>query len=315
MLTHSEQPPAPDAAVGGQVSHVASDAASTSRKRLIVNADDLGLSRGITDGILYAHLNGIVTSASFMVNQPATEYALQQLQMVPDLDVGIHLNLCQGKPVLPARNVSTLVGPDGEFLPPSVMAKRLVSLQASSKQIEAEFRAQIDRMLSHGLVPSHADSHHRFHLYPASALAFDRAIRAHGIFRARAARKALWPSSGHGSRAHAGSPLRRWSVYSYNAALQSVVFRRLTMPDAGVALHPNFRGQLGKLPEAWRFALNNMPEGTFEIWCHPGFPEPGFSKTDPLRDQRLVEVKMLGDSSLLATIRDSRIHLTTFQQL
>jgi len=61
-------------------------------KRLIVNADDLGLSRGITDGIFLSHLKGIVTSASLMVNQPATEYAVKCLHSdVRTLDVGIHL--------------------------------------------------------------------------------------------------------------------------------------------------------------------------------------------------------------------------------
>ena len=95
-------------------------------KKLIINADDLGLSRGITDGIVLAHREGILTSASLMVNQPATEYAVEQLRCLPTLDVGIHLNLCQGSPVLPAKSVPSLVDSTGKFHSPGEMGRRLV---------------------------------------------------------------------------------------------------------------------------------------------------------------------------------------------
>lgn len=285
------------------------------KKRLIVNADDLGLSRGITDGILLAHMEGIVTSASFMVNQPASKYAVNRLHSVPTLDVGIHLNLCQGRPVLPRKAIPSLVGGDGCFLPPAQMARRLTFWKASPKEIEAEFCAQIDQMIELGLKPSHADSHHRFHFYPAAAVAFERAVRSRGIFRARAARKAYWPSDGNASQAHAGSLLRRTSVYAYNEFLQNVLFRKLMLPDAGVAFHPAFRGRLEKLPGAWDFTVKNMPTGTYEIWCHPGFPEPGFSETDRLKQQRYLEIKILTAPQLSSNVRDAGIELTTFNQL
>jgi len=250
-----------------------------------------------------------------MVNQPASDYAVARLRNVPGLDVGIHLNLCQGKPVLPPPAVHTLVDADGNFLTPPQIAKKLTYGQASPKEIAAEFRAQIDLMLSMGLKPSHADSHHRFHIYPAAAIAFDRAVRSRGIYRARAAAKKFWPSSGNFTNAHAGSFLRRAGVYFYNYFLQSVVFRNLKLPDAGVAFHPSFRGKLDKLPDAWNFTLKNMPGGTYEIWCHPGFPEKGFSETDPLREQRSLELGILTSPQLTETIHDAGIRLTNFNQL
>jgi predicted glycoside hydrolase/deacetylase ChbG (UPF0249 family) len=292
-----------------------STSVSPNRKRLIVNADDLGLSRGITDGILFAHRQGIVTSASYMVNQSASEYAAEELCKYPSLDVGIHLNLCQGKPVLPPSAVPTLVDSDGYFLSPSRMARRLTLWRASPKEILCEFCAQIDRMLATGLTPSHADSHHRFHFYPAAAVAFEKAVRSRGICRARAARKAFWPSNGNASRAHAGSFFRQRGVYAYNEFLQRVVFRSLKLPDAGVAFHPAFRGKLQKLPEAWEFTVRNMPSGTYEIWCHPGFPEAGFSETDRLSKQRVLEIKILTDPALGINVRDAQIELTQFAAL
>lgn len=287
----------------------------TVTKRLIVNADDLGLSRGITDGIFLSHLKGIVTSASLMVNQPATEYAVKYLRdEVRTLDVGIHLNLCQGRPVLPPSSVPSLVGPNGHFLPPQVMARRLMCWQASIREIEAEFCAQIERMLSYGLTPSHADSHHRFHIYPAAAAVFARAIRSRGIFRARSAKKETWPKDGLGA-AHAGSLFRRVAVNTYNHVLQRALFRQLKVPDAGVALHPRFRGKLSKLADGWCFAFQNMPPGTYEIWCHPGFREKGSSHTDALYLQREVELAMLTDSRLSAAIKTAGIQLVNFQML
>jgi predicted glycoside hydrolase/deacetylase ChbG (UPF0249 family) len=283
-------------------------------KRLIVNADDLGLSHGITEAIFDCHRNGIVTSASLMVNQAASEYAVCSLKTAPNLDVGIHLNLCQGKPVLPPRMVHSLVGSDGNFLPPAEMGKRLISWRVSPKEIEAEFCAQIDRMMSHGLTPSHADSHHRFHIYPAAAAAFRNAIRSRGIYRARSAKKQVWPANGIWG-AHAGAAYRRLAVGAYNHLLQLTVFQGLKSPDAGVALHPKFRGNLAALADAWRFAMDNMPAGTFEIWCHPGFPQKGFSESDALFEQRRVEAAMLTDERLCKAVSHAGIELIDFQTL
>jgi predicted glycoside hydrolase/deacetylase ChbG (UPF0249 family) len=291
------------------------NSAKAADKRLIVNADDLGLSRGISDGILVAHAEGIVTSASLMVNQAATEYAIDRLPEVPRLDVGIHLNLCQGRPVLPACEIPSLVGADGCFLRPAEMARRLTFLRASTKEIEAEFCAQIDRMRSYGLTPSHADSHHRFHIYPAAATAFYRAVRSRGIIRARAARKKTWPTNGAFGDAHAGPLYRRLAVDTYNNLLERTVFHEFKRPDAGVALHPRFRGHLEKLPDAWCYAFEHMPGGTYEIWCHPGYHQPGFSETDALDKQRQFELQMLTSPSLRQAVLRAGIDLITFLDL
>ena len=283
-------------------------------KKLIINADDLGLSRGITDGIVLAHREGILTSASLMVNQPATEYAVEQLRCLPTLDVGIHLNLCQGSPVLPAKSVPSLVDSTGKFHSPGEMGRRLVRWQVSTGEIAAEFRAQIDRMLSHGLTPSHADSHHRFHIYPAAVHAFNQAVQSRDILRARAPKKEHWPNGNFGSE-HAGSFYRRALVKTYNNFLQRVIFRNLRLPDAGVAFHPRYRGKPELLREAWISTLENMPDGLYEMWCHPGFQERGFSETDALSRQRELEISILTDSYLRETVKRSGIQLVTFHAL
>jgi predicted glycoside hydrolase/deacetylase ChbG (UPF0249 family) len=296
-------------------SMVALQSANIAEKRLIVNADDLGLSRGISDGILVAHAGGIVTSASLMVNQPATEYAIDRLAEVPKLDVGIHLNLCQGRPVLPPSTVPSLVDSDGCFLRPAEIGRKLTFLRVSTREIEAEFCAQIDRMRALGLEPSHADSHHRFHIYPAAAAAFHRAVRSRGITRVRAARKKTWPTNGVLGEAHAGPLYRRLAVDTYNNLLERAVFHEFKRPDAGVALHPRFRGNLAKLPDAWCYAFEHMPAGAYEIWCHPGYHQAGFSETDALDKQRQIELQMLTSPRLREAVERSGIELITFREL
>lgn len=305
----------PISATSAATGQIARKASNKWSKRLIVNADDLGLSRGITDGILQAHRKGIVTSASLMVNQPATEYAVACLAHTPDLDVGIHLNLCQGRPVLPPREIPSLVGSDGYFLRPAEISRKLVFLRVTTKEIEMEFCAQMDRMRSYGLEPSHADSHHRFHMYPAAVLAFNRAVRSRGITRARAPRKQVWPSDGGFVGAHAGPLHRRLATAAYNGLLQYVILNKLKLPDAGVALHPLFRKHLALLPDAWSSAFEHMTPGTYEIWCHPGYYEKGFSETDPLRERRQLEATMLTDPNLRKSLDRSGIELISFRDL
>lgn len=283
--------------------------------RLIVNADDFGLSRGITDGILVAHKDGFLTSTSLMVNQPATDYAVSQLAGVPKLGCGIHLNLCEGKPVLDASKVRSLVTATGEFLPPPEMSRRLSRWQVSAAEVEAELRAQIQCMKSYGLSPTHADSHHRLHTYPGAVGPFHRAIRKEGILRARAPRKRYWPANGRLGGPYAGPLYRRLAVTAYLEFLQSVIFRDVTLPDAGVSFHPMYSRRLDLLSKAWRMTLEHMPEGTYEMWCHPGFHDKQFSGTDNLASQRQCEIGILTDPALRELVRRQGIELITFDQI
>lgn len=284
-------------------------------KRLIINADDYGLSKGITDGILLTHQKGILTSTSLMVNQPATKYAVSRAVDAPNLGIGIHLNLTQGTPVLPPDQIPTLVNENGEFYAGGEQARRLMRLKVSAREIEAEFRAQIRKMKSYGLMPTHADSHHRIHMYPSAARAFHNAILSEGISRARAPRKRYWPTSDRWGGPHIGPLYRRIAAKSYLEFLQSVVFRDLRLPDAGVTFHPSYSGKLAILPRAWLDTLELLPEGSYEMWCHPGFLEPGFSASDSIAEQREVEIGILTDHALRDVAIRREIQLINFRQL
>lgn len=284
-------------------------------KRLIVNADDFGMSRGITDAVILAHRYGFLTSASLMANMPSADYALERLAKAPRLGVGVHLNICAGKPILPSREVSTLVGRDGNFHPPAAMVRSLWTWRASPREIEAEFRAQIRWMKDRSLTPTHADSHHHMHLYPAAVGPFVRALTAEGIRCARAPRSSLWPRPRELGGPHEGSTLRRICVQGYRAALQLVAFRKLDMPASRISFLSRDRHDLAALGEQWKLAFANLPPGTFELACHPGLFERGFSETDRIRNLREEELHWLTDREWRDALDGSGIRLITYREL
>jgi predicted glycoside hydrolase/deacetylase ChbG (UPF0249 family) len=283
--------------------------------RLIINADDFGLSHGISDGIAAAHRCGILTSTSVMVKQPASEYALELLRGMPNLGVGIHLNLCTGCPVLSPREVPTLVAANGNFHAPEVLFRRLWRFQLSGSEIEAEFRAQISWLKDRGVVPIHADSHLHAHIYPAAVGPFRRALRHEGIRCARAPRCSVWPPTGRAGGPHEGSLARRLLVHGYRTALQFGPLRTLTTPHSRVSFHVNDRRDLASIGRCWIAALNNLPAGTFELACHPGLRQPGFSESDRIADQREQELRWLTSSALREALANNHIESIRYADL
>ena len=284
-------------------------------KRLIVNADDFGMSRGITDGIILAHRYGFVTSTSLMTNMPAAEYAISRLPNSPRLGIGVHLNICAGRPILPSDEIPSLVDRDGHFHASRIMIHKLWNWRASGREIEAEFRAQIQWMRDRGVVPEHADSHHHMHLYPAAVLPFMRALNAEGISCARAPRSSVWPKGKAIGGPHEGSVVRRFSVHFYRSALQLMAFRKLRMPDSRISFLSKDRHNLAALGERWKAALASLPADTFELACHPGLFERGFSETDRIRTQREEELYWLTNREWRNVIDSSGVQLITYREL
>jgi chitin disaccharide deacetylase len=99
---------------------------------LIINADDFGFTLGITDGIVEAFQEGILTSTSAMINMPnAPERIARARSQEPRLPVGLHLNITSGKPLLPPERVPTLIDSAGRFYPMMQLIERLPSISLS----------------------------------------------------------------------------------------------------------------------------------------------------------------------------------------
>ncbi|HMS42992.1 MAG TPA: ChbG/HpnK family deacetylase [Pyrinomonadaceae bacterium] len=138
------------------------------RKILIVNADDFGMNRAVTEGIINAFKNGIVRSTSLMVNMPETNRAAQTAKKNESLEVGIHLNISEGFCVSPPEDVYLLVDKNGRFnfdvknIPESMRIFRQL-IETTPKilsQISLEFENQINLFNQFDLKLSHINIHH-----------------------------------------------------------------------------------------------------------------------------------------------------------
>lgn len=127
--------------------------------KIIVNADDFGLSKGVNEGIIDAHTNGVVTRTTLLMNGPAVNHAVELAKRTPSLKVGIHLALSFGSPLNKAET-HELVDQNGKFKFTSLEQTLTPSQQ---KQVEIEWRTQIEAFLETGLQLDHIDSHHHIH--------------------------------------------------------------------------------------------------------------------------------------------------------
>jgi len=132
-------------------------------KRLVVTADDFGLSPGVVEGIVEAHELGIVTSTSLMVNAPAAEAAFEEARRLPALATGLHFVLTFGIPVGPPDPLSRLLDGDGAF------RKNVSGVHGPARpdEVRGELRAQLNAFEKGvGRPPTHIDGHHHVHLHP-----------------------------------------------------------------------------------------------------------------------------------------------------
>ena len=140
-------------------------------RRLIVNADDFGFTAGVNRAIIEAHTRGIVTSTTLMASGPAFNDAVRLARETPRLDVGCHLVLIDGEPVLDAVRLPTITSRDsgtGRFRDGlKSFAARALTSRFDPAEIEAETSAQIGKIQSAGIKVSHVDSHKHTHLFPA----------------------------------------------------------------------------------------------------------------------------------------------------
>ncbi|MDT8441716.1 MAG: ChbG/HpnK family deacetylase [Desulfuromonadales bacterium] len=135
-------------------------------KKLIINADDFGLSPGTNQAILASYKAGAVSSTTLMVNMPAVAEAALLAHDHPKLGVGLHFNLTCGRPVAERTEVSSLIGPDETFLPRGAAEKAAVAGRFKPQHLRRELEAQWQRLLDLGVVPTHIDSHQHIHVFP-----------------------------------------------------------------------------------------------------------------------------------------------------
>ncbi|MCY8265542.1 chitin disaccharide deacetylase [Bacillus haynesii] len=130
-------------------------------KKLIINADDFGYSRGVNYGIIDAYKLGILTSATFMTNMPGSGHAVRLARESPGLGIGVHLVLTCGRPLLSDHR--TIVDAKGNF---RNLAFYQGAFTIDADEVYREWKAQIETSVNMGLEPDHLDSHHHINAYP-----------------------------------------------------------------------------------------------------------------------------------------------------
>ncbi len=271
-------------------------------RRLVITADDFGASREVNAAVERAHRDGVLTAASLMVSGDASADAVARARAMPELGVGLHLVLVEGRPVLPSDQLPALVDrTTGRFR--SEMARtavRIFASPAARAQLAAEVEAQFAAFAATGLPLDHVNAHKHFHLHPTIASAVLRVGRRYGM---RAVRT---PVEDRAVLRHVEPVAPGGRVENLTARLLRRRLRRagLVVPDQVLGLA--WTGAVDT--ERLRGLIEHLPPGLTEIYTHPATgPYPGAAPgyryadelaalLDPLAKERLARrAIMLGD--------------------
>ena len=277
-------------------------------RQLIINADDFGLTPGVTEGILHGNNVGCVTSTSVLMNQVMH----QRITIPPNpenkLGKGVHLNINTGFPVLPPEDLSTLVQADGSFLSPADLFHNID--QVNLIQVEKEWRAQIIGFLIKFGQPDHLNSHYHVHLHPRLFPVF---IQIAGEMRI---------------------PIRfpiqmdDLDGFPYDPALNGFgenitpeqVTENIPLLQRSCLRYPDYfcddfiTPNLDQ-PEVLNRYFHNLPEGITEMMCHPGFLDDMLFQVSREAESRVNALKALTVPQLVGMIENENIELIGFNRV
>jgi hopanoid biosynthesis associated protein HpnK len=285
-------------------------------RRLIINADDFGLTRGVNRAIVEAHQNGVVTSSTLMANGGAFDDAVRLAQSVPRLSVGCHVVLVDGSPVLEPAQVSSLMNRQSPARFGDGIGKfslRALTGRFDSDQVEAEVAGQIRKLQSAGISVSHLDTHKHTHMFPSVFRPLLRAAKACGIRAIRNPFEVIRISFA------AGRPAL-WKRYGEVKLLRNLAGKfRKAAKEAGVIAPDGTLGIVvtGALDDRlFRLIIENLPEGTWEFVCHPGYNDAELDGIQTrLRESREKELLVLKSPKTIDLLARSGIELVSFRDL
>ena len=275
--------------------------------KVIVHADDFGLTEKINEGIRLAHINGILTSTSIMANGRAFEEAVSIARSTPTLDVGIHLTLIEEKSLLEFKEIPTLLSSNGMFHRHAFhFVGKYMMGKLNLKEVRKELETQVKRVLTAGISPSHLDSHQHIHMLPGILSIVIELSKQYGIPSIRYPREI--------------GLFRRIRKVPFSRVLQALVLNffcqkarykieRKTDFFTGFLCGGNINKE-----NLLRILQDMQLSGTYEIMCHPGLNEPdtdyshwGYNWAD--------ELDALLDREISEFIRHKGIRLISYRQL
>jgi predicted glycoside hydrolase/deacetylase ChbG (UPF0249 family) len=287
-------------------------------KRLIVNADDFGLTEGVNRAIIECHQRGIVTSATLMANSAAFEDAIRLARENPKLSVGCHVTLMDGEPLLARSQVASLLCDGREFYRTiAAFAPRALLGRFKGSEIEAEATAQFEKIQRAGITISHFDAHKHAHMFPSIAEPLLRAAETCGV---PAVRNPFEPaaSAAFGFVLRDSRLVIRWAEVT---ALR--LFRSRFLKLARRYGRQATDGSLGIMGtglmdiDLFAKSLAHAEPGTWEFVCHPGDDrdEALRSVRTKLQDSRAIEREFLTSESARKILHHNGIQLISFNEL
>lgn len=261
---------------------------------LVINGDDFGLTPGVNAGIIDAHRDGVLTSASLMATAAAADEAIALARDTPTLGIGCHLTLVDGTPALPPADLPTLTVAGRFHATWGSFITACISRRIAMTEIERELAAQIERLRAAGLTLTHLDSHKHVHLYPPI---FRLVVRLAIRFNIPTVRVPYeQPAMALLLRHRQDRAASRQACENVLMAPWARQAQR-ALAHHGLPEAPRFAGRA--LTGRWSVAaiddlLRRLPDGVSELMAHPGYPDAALARERTrLRAARADEVAVL----------------------
>ncbi|MHB8088590.1 MAG: ChbG/HpnK family deacetylase [Anaerolineaceae bacterium] len=269
-------------------------------KKLIVNADDYGHTRGVSQGIRQAHLRGIVTSTTAMMNYPGADDDLREaVRECPRLGLGLHLVLTSGNPVLPVEKVPDLVDGEGKFYKYDPFVERMHQINLT--QVNLEWHAQVEAFKNAiGRLPDHLDSHHHSSYFTPAL--FELMLDLSDELEV---------------------PIR------LPFGMQNTALSEISSPDVGskIANRPQGYAQffidgfyvdgvtLDNLKSILQQIAGDDEHDTFELMTHPAVVDDELIRTSIYNERRADELKLLYHGLTFSALKSCGIELINYSDL
>lgn len=279
--------------------------------RVIINSDDFGLCSGINRAVKQAHTTGVLSSATIMSGMPGADEAVRLAKEMPELGIGVHLNLLESRPVSKDKRIEVLLDSKGEFV---FSAVKLAIMSALSKAvrnaIEIELAAQVEWLIDKGISPTHLDSHKHIHAFPWIYPIVVRLAERFNIaairwpFEPKRISGSDWPSPTKGGimRARIVRTMAKINRRQNDKFIRNDMF-------LGVA-------HTGRIDtDFWRKVSKNSFRGLVEVMTHPGFAEGLNPAKTRLIEQRQIELEALCSEQTKKLLADANIELVHYGKL
>lgn len=293
-------------------------------RKLIVNADDFGLTAGVNRAISETHTAGIVSSTTLMASGSAFEDAVSTTRAAPTFSVGCHVVLVDGTPVSAPDAVDTLLAirsaePDKFYSSLSAFAARAMLGGFDRDQLVAEVTAQIRKIQATGIKVTHLDTHKHAHIFPEVLTALLRAAKICGV---RAIRNPFVPLKAMPARQFKGKrdlwkrygQVRMLHTFSHQF-LERTKRAGLVTPDGVIGVIETGSDENAGYSSLLRQTLAALPEGTWEWVCHPGYNDADLAAAGTrLRDSREEERRLLSSPELRQFLQEQKIQVIGYRE-